>query len=181
MSEELAASVKRHREGRGLTQQQLATRSGVPRPTLAHLESGAANPTLSVLLRVAACLEVPLGELVGARASRASLRRATELPERRTRGAAIRRLHPDAPQNLGFERIELAAGARVSLEPAAMGALDVIACESGELSVDAGGELIELGAGDVVSVAADAPRRLSATGRRAAIGYRLALGPSARG
>ncbi|HMR81020.1 MAG TPA: helix-turn-helix transcriptional regulator, partial [Polyangiaceae bacterium] len=61
----LAHNLKRLRESRGLSQQRLADASGVPRPTVAHLESGTANPTLSVLMKVAAALAVDLGEMVG--------------------------------------------------------------------------------------------------------------------
>jgi transcriptional regulator with XRE-family HTH domain len=40
-------NIRQLREARGLTQQQMAKISGVPRPTWANLESGAANPTLA--------------------------------------------------------------------------------------------------------------------------------------
>ena len=61
MSEELAAhlarNIKQLRDARGLTQQQMAKASGLPRATWANLETGAANPTLSVLHKVAAALQ----------------------------------------------------------------------------------------------------------------------------
>jgi len=40
------------------TQQQIAKLAGVPRATWANLESGAANPTLAVLVKIAAALSV---------------------------------------------------------------------------------------------------------------------------
>ena len=52
------------REARGLTQQQMAKLGGLPRATWANLESGAANPTLAVLVRVAEALQVRLEELI---------------------------------------------------------------------------------------------------------------------
>jgi XRE family transcriptional regulator, regulator of sulfur utilization len=64
ISTRLAANLKRLRETRGLSQASLAESSGVPRPTIAHLESGQANPTLSVVLRVAAALGVSVDGLV---------------------------------------------------------------------------------------------------------------------
>jgi XRE family transcriptional regulator, regulator of sulfur utilization len=48
----LADNLRALREARGLSQQQIAEIAGVPRPTWAHLESGAANPTVAVLVRV---------------------------------------------------------------------------------------------------------------------------------
>ena len=66
--EELAGWLARHlkalREARGAPQAQLAKLAGVPRATWANLESGASNPTLSVLHRVAGALQVSLEELV---------------------------------------------------------------------------------------------------------------------
>ena len=61
----LAANVRRLREGRGLSQQQMAKLSGVPRPTWASLESGSANPTLAVLSKAASALQVSIEELIG--------------------------------------------------------------------------------------------------------------------
>ena len=62
----LTANLKDSREARGLTQQELSDRSGVPRPTLAHLESGQGNPTLAVLIKVAGALGIGIEALVSA-------------------------------------------------------------------------------------------------------------------
>jgi transcriptional regulator with XRE-family HTH domain len=62
----LAHNLRDLREVRGLTQQELSDRSGVPRPTLAHLESGQGNPTLSVLVRVAGALGIGIEAWVSA-------------------------------------------------------------------------------------------------------------------
>src|SRR5207249_20112 len=45
----LGNNIRQLREARGMTQEQMARVSGVPRPTWANMESGAANPTLSIL------------------------------------------------------------------------------------------------------------------------------------
>ena len=50
----LGRNIRQLRDRRGLSQQRLADLSGVPRATWANLESGGANPTLAVLVRVAA-------------------------------------------------------------------------------------------------------------------------------
>jgi len=62
----LAANVKQLRDARGATQQQMAKLAGIPRATWSNLESGSANPTLSVLHRVAGALQVSLEELLAA-------------------------------------------------------------------------------------------------------------------
>ena len=61
----LAENVRRLRETRGLSQQAVASLSKIPRPTWASLESGAANPTLSVLVKAANALNVSIEELIG--------------------------------------------------------------------------------------------------------------------
>src|SRR5512139_3330534 len=62
----LADNIKALRETRGLSQQQMAKAAGIPRATWTHLESGAANPTLAVLIKVANALQVRLDELLAA-------------------------------------------------------------------------------------------------------------------
>jgi len=47
----------------GLTQEDLAERSEVHRSYLAGLESGARNPSLDVIVRIARALRVPPGDL----------------------------------------------------------------------------------------------------------------------
>jgi transcriptional regulator with XRE-family HTH domain len=56
----LAGNIKRLREESGLSQKALAEQSGVPRPTIAHLESGQANPTLGVVLKVFPSFYIPV-------------------------------------------------------------------------------------------------------------------------
>src|SRR5438128_6503380 len=62
----LAANIRHLREARGMTQEQMARISEIPRPTWANLESGESNPTLSVLIKAANALQVPLEELIAA-------------------------------------------------------------------------------------------------------------------
>ncbi|MCH2110625.1 MAG: helix-turn-helix domain-containing protein, partial [Polyangiaceae bacterium] len=63
LSTKLAANLKRLREERSFSQAQLAEESQVPRPTIAHMESGQANPTLTVVLKVTRALGVSVDSL----------------------------------------------------------------------------------------------------------------------
>lgn len=56
---ELGRRIKTLRVQQGLTQEELAQACGLFRTYVARIESGAANPTVSVLLRVADALGVP--------------------------------------------------------------------------------------------------------------------------
>ena len=59
-----AATLKRLRERRGLTQQQLAERVGVHRVTVAKLETGALRPGVDVLEGLAKALNVKVTDLL---------------------------------------------------------------------------------------------------------------------
>src|SRR6516165_6681906 len=91
----LASNVAQLREARGLTQQQIAKLAGVPRATWAHLESGTANPTLSVLHRAANALQISIEELIST--PRAAVKHyAASTLTTKTRGpVTIRKLLPD--------------------------------------------------------------------------------------
>src|SRR5207244_7353838 len=65
-TDHLADNIKVIREARGLSQQQIAKAAGIPRATWTHLESGAANPTLAVLIKVANALQIRVDELLAA-------------------------------------------------------------------------------------------------------------------
>jgi transcriptional regulator with XRE-family HTH domain len=92
----LADNMRLLREARGLTQQQVARLAGVPRPTWSNLESGGANPTLSVLMKVAAALAVSVEELISPPRAAGKHYTRAELPvRRRGRGVEVRRLLPE--------------------------------------------------------------------------------------
>jgi predicted transcriptional regulator len=59
--------LKRLREGRFLTQEELAERSGVSRPTIARLESSGDDARLKTIRKLAEALGVEPTELTGAR------------------------------------------------------------------------------------------------------------------
>src|SRR6185503_5918602 len=132
----LAANLKDHREARGLTQQELSDRSGVPRPTLAHLESGQGNPTLSVLIKVAAALGVGIETLVSARKPKVRVLTRADVPTEERGGVELRALGMDL--SIGFERWELSRGAKLDRGAARNGERRVVICEAGELAITVG-------------------------------------------
>ncbi|HMR11484.1 MAG TPA: XRE family transcriptional regulator [Polyangiaceae bacterium] len=147
----LAHNLKRLRESRGLSQQRLADASGVPRPTVAHLESGTANPTLSVLMKLAAALGVDLGEMGGVAKSSVRHYPARALPVRTRGKARVRALLPDAPGGLSLERLELSAGARLASRSGGPGTRRYVTCESGEVELSIGDAVWRLQVGEVLS------------------------------
>ena len=61
----LSTMLRRLREDRKLTQEELAKRAKITRSHVSLLESGhRKNPSLNVLKRLAGALDVPVGELL---------------------------------------------------------------------------------------------------------------------
>lgn len=174
-AENLAANLRSLRDLRGLTQSRLAQLSGVPRPTLANLESGGANPTLAVLTAVAAALSVTVEELIAPPKASARLYRADELPRRLKTGVTVRQLVPDAIPGLMVERMSLPVGARMSGVPHTPGTREYLCCESGRVQLIASGETWELEAGDVVVFRGDQRHGYVNAGKDEAVAYSLVL------
>lgn len=146
----LAGNVRRLREARGLSQQQAADASGIPRPTWASLESGAANPTLAVLARAAAALQVSIEELIGAPRTGVQLFRAAEVRQRRRQGARLRPLVAETIPGLEISRMELEPGGRMTGVPHTPGTREYLTCERGRIELVASGERWCLDEGDVL-------------------------------
>ena len=60
----VAKAISAIRGQHGLTQQQLADMAGVPRATLANMESDGGNPTITTVIKIANALGVTVGDLV---------------------------------------------------------------------------------------------------------------------
>ena len=165
----LAVNLKDQREAKGLTQQELSDRSGVPRPTLAHLESGQGNPTLSVLIKVAAALGSGIEALVAATRPKVRVVARTEVPSEERGGVQLRSLGMDL--GIGFERWELARGARLERGAGRNGERRVVVCEAGELSITVGQAEHRLRAGEVAVIDAAARPAFESRGRGVSIVY----------
>jgi transcriptional regulator with XRE-family HTH domain len=61
---ELGDRIRRYRSRRGFSQEALAYEAGINRTYIASLEAGQRNPSLDLMARLAAALEIDLGTLV---------------------------------------------------------------------------------------------------------------------
>lgn len=64
LEEAFGENLRSLRLQRDLTQADLALRTGLTRRYLIRLEQGSSSPTLSVIVKLATCLEVPPHDLV---------------------------------------------------------------------------------------------------------------------
>jgi transcriptional regulator with XRE-family HTH domain len=174
----IAQNVKQLRQSRNLTQHQLSRISGVPRPTWSNLESGAANPTIAVLVKVAAALQVPMEELISPPKAAAKLYPAESIPKQKRGGVLIRKLLPDHLQGLELDRMELSPGSQMAGVPHRTGSREYLACESGRVELTVAGESYELSPGDVVVFRGDQKHSYANAGSKTAVAYSaVVLGP----
>jgi len=180
LSRNLAANLRTQRTQRGLTQAGLAKLAELPRSTIANLEVGGANPTLSVMARLADALGLSLEELLSAPAARVRGYRSQGLRERRRGRQAEARaieLLPEATPGTAFERMSFAPGARLPGVPHHPGTREHLYVERGKLRLHGAGETIELGAGDVATFAGDQAHSYANAANRESVGYSVVLLP----
>ncbi len=171
----LARNIKQLREARGFTQQQIAKLADVPRATWAHLESGSANPTLSILHRAAAALQVSIEELISAPRATCRLYPCDELPVRTPGQATVRKLLPDPIPGMAIERLELPAQGRMTGVPHTPGTREYFACETGTFELIVGGERFKLDEGDVAVFRGDQRHSYVNPGNKHAVGYSVVV------
>jgi transcriptional regulator with XRE-family HTH domain len=171
----LGRNIRQLREARGLTQQQMSKLADVPRATWANLESGEANPTLSVLHRVAEAFQVTLEELVATpRPGIAFYPRGT-LPEKLRGTAKLQKLLPDSIPGMEMDRMDLPPKSTLVGVPHTPGTREYLTCERGQIVLVAAGERWELAQGDVVAFRGDQRHSYTNPGSSAAIGYSVVV------
>ena len=151
-SRHLARNLAALRQVRSLTQQSLAKAAGVPRSTIANLESGDGNPSLAVLVKVAAALATSIDELLAS--PRAKVRRwsAKDLASvSRGRGVTTRDLVPEPVPEEVMEIMEFAPGGVMAGTPHLPGTREFFTCLDGRVNLMVAGERYELAEGDVLA------------------------------
>jgi XRE family transcriptional regulator, regulator of sulfur utilization len=175
LGDRIGRNLKQLREARGLTQEQMAKIAGLPRATWTNLESGAANPTVTVLHRAAGALQISLEELLAAPRAGGRLYPLKTLPTRTQGQGRVRKLLPDPVPGMEMDRIELPAGGRMPGIPHTPGTREYLTCETGHIVLAASGERWELGPGDVVAFRGDQRHSYANPGPGAAVGYSVVV------
>lgn len=172
LAENLAGNLRYLRDRRSMTQQRLAELCGVPRSTLANLETGDGNPTLAVLGQLAAALQISISELLSPPNSMGRVYRRGELPSEMRGGpdkATILKLLPDAIPGMEIDRMEIPAGSRFTGVPHRPGTREYLYCEKGAVVLSAAGDSFELKAGDLCAFQGDQRHGYKNPGRVTAI------------
>ncbi|GAA3287506.1 XRE family transcriptional regulator [Dactylosporangium vinaceum] len=155
----LGDRIKRERQRRGLTLQELAAASGVSRSMLSEVERHGRVPTVVVLDRIATGLGTSIARLLRDERPPETtvLRRAEQDVARDPAGWERRILSPVLP-GVEFELMRTTIDARVdagTFQPHGAGSREYLAVEAGTLRLTLDGDPIELHAGDSVFYAGD--------------------------
>jgi transcriptional regulator with XRE-family HTH domain len=156
------------RQARNLSQGDLSALSGLPRSTVTHIESGAGNPSLRNLIKLANALRVSIEELLARPRNEVHLVRSADLPTRRKAKGAVRitQLLPDPIPGMSIERVELKVGGRLVGAPHLANSKEYITVDAGELEISVAGQTHRLQAGDVLAYPGDQPHHYANVGRR---------------
>jgi XRE family transcriptional regulator, regulator of sulfur utilization len=154
----LARNLIALRQVRALTQDTLAKSAGVPRSTIANLESGHGNPSLTVLLKVANSLAVPVDELLASPRAKTRKWSLTELAIQSTgKGVTMRSLIPERVPDELLNVMEFAPGATMRGSPHLPGTREYFTCLAGNITIFVAGERFELQTGDVLAFPGNVP------------------------
>ncbi len=153
----LADNLALSRRQQGLTQQQLAQLSDIPRSTITNLESGVGNPSLKTLLGVAGALKITIEELLAKPRPECLLIPYAKIPtqSRGHGGVIVRQLLPDPLKGLQIERLDLAPQGMMKGIPHAPATKEYFTCIQGIVNVIVAGENYVVNQGDVLAFPGD--------------------------
>lgn len=167
LSMQLSRNLFNLRQARNLSQSALASLSGLPRSTVSHIESGAGNPSLRNLIRVANALKVSIEELLAPPRTEVHLTRSGDLPSATKSKGAVRitQLLPDPIPGMSIERVEIEAGGRLVGAPHIQNSKEYITSLGGSLEISLAGQTHALRTGDVLAYPGDQPHTYRSIGR----------------
>ena len=172
----LARNLSSLRHARGLTQATLAKGAGLPRSTIANLESGGGNPSLAVLVKVASQLRVPIDELLASPRAKVRKWNAAELPSSaHGRGVTQRPLVPEPVPEEMLVRMEFAPGAVMAGTPHLPGTREYFSCLRGAVTIFVVGDRYDLAEGDVLAFPGNVPHSYRNPGPAAAMGISVVI------
>src|SRR5437763_16124106 len=132
----LARNLLSLRHARTLTQEALAKGAGVPRSTIANLESGEGNPSLAVLVKVANALGVPIDELLASPRAKVRKWAAVDVPKQtQGRGVTVRPLVTEPVTEEMLTVMSFAPRGGMRGKPHLPGAGEYFTCHGGQVAI----------------------------------------------
>jgi transcriptional regulator with XRE-family HTH domain len=158
----ISTNLKRLRTRQGHSLERLAKLAGVSRAMLSQIETGKSVPTISLLLKVADALGVPIANLLVAPASRVPVvlqkNRARIVSASNGRFTSRALFPSDASRRAEFYEVRIAGQHRETAEPQAAGTKENILVVEGRIELSVGNEQpLVVPQGDAVLFHADVP------------------------
>lgn len=172
LAQNLAHNLTDLRQRRNLTQDALAKLVGLPRSTIANLESGEGNPSLSNLARLSSSLQIPIENLLTPKRAVCKLIIAADVPiqERAQGQVKIYKLLPDNLPNMDIDRIEIQPGGQMKGIPHPAGTKEYFHCLQGEMTVSVLGNQYVVKKGDVLAFPGETNHLYLNKGKALAVG-----------
>ncbi len=157
----LGAEIRRIRRDRGLTLQDVATRTGLSISMLSMLERGLAGGSIGTLVSVSSALDVDIGQLFGPPAKNDSPvhRRAQQQQVETKPGVQRRTVHHDAVDGVEIVVLELAAGTNTGRALIRHAGHEYVLVTCGSPDVELDNDRITLEEGDGMRITAGEPHR----------------------
>lgn len=136
-----------------LTQEALAKLAGTTRSVITLLESGTANPTLEVLMKVSIALKTSIDELISTPMAECKHIKAKDIPldKKSKNGVILRKLLPDKIRATEMDEILLDSYAVLKGSPHVEGTKEYFFCLEGPLIIGVLGKTFELKKGDLLA------------------------------
>lgn len=172
LSRNLAERILDLRMRRALTQAELAKLAGVPRSTIANLESGTGNPSLINLAKISSALSTSIEMLLTPPVAVCKKIPAEALKTISRSGGEVNitKLLPDPIPGMEIDKIELNPGAKMRGVPHAAGTREYLHCVQGEMLIIVSGESYHISRGDVFAFPGEMHHSYENLGKTKAIG-----------
>lgn len=161
LAPQVGANLRRLRTKKGLSLEKLAQLCGVSRAMLGQIELGKSAPTINVLWKISAGLDVTFSSLITSHASSATtVLRAAHARRLTSADASFtsRALFPiDAPHRVEFYELTLAAHKQEVADAHPAGTRENLIVVTGRVDIEIQGEVTALGPGDAILFEADSP------------------------
>jgi transcriptional regulator with XRE-family HTH domain len=166
---DLGGTVRAQREQRHLTIASLARKVGVSAAAISQIESGAVQPSLATLRKLAASLEIPVFRLflpVEAEAVSVVRREGRVTIGRPSSEARYQLLSPSMQGQLEVMEVAIGSGKASAPELLSHAGEECLVILTGRGALEFGDGVIDLQAGDAATFQGTIPHRLRNTGRR---------------
>lgn len=152
----VGAKVRLRRQQRGMSAAEMARRAGLSKATLSQLEAGNGNPTIDTLDAIAIALRIPITDLLARDADTGPVYRpGTDAEPGEVSRELLRRI--SSGNSLEIWRLRIPAETELAGVPHATGTIEHLLIATGTVTAGPVDAPHELGPGDLLAFAGDAP------------------------